>query len=52
MQIANRDAVITEQYERIAELEKELQEYREKEIAEMDKESSASVKESKKKSNA
>lgn len=36
MDVANRDAVITEQYQQIAELEKELKEYRGKEIEEMD----------------
>ena len=50
MQLATRDAVITEQYEKMAEMEKELQEYRDKEITEMDKESSA--KEDKKKPSA
>jgi len=36
MDIASRDAVITEQYQRIDELEKELEEYRKNELEEMD----------------
>lgn len=35
--LAEREAVITEQYQRIQELEKELEKYRNKEIEEMDK---------------
>ena len=37
MKIAERDALITEHHEKIVELEKELEGYREKEIKEMDK---------------
>lgn len=37
MEIANRDAVITEQYQEIEELKKSLEEYRNKELEEMDK---------------
>lgn len=35
--LAEREAVITEQYQRIQEFEKELEKYRNKEIKEMDK---------------
>jgi len=37
MQIAERDAIITEHHEKIVELEKELEGYRKKEIKDMDK---------------
>ncbi len=36
LELANRDAVITEQYQQIEELNKQLEEYRNKEIEEMD----------------
>ena len=35
--IAERDAIVTQHHEKIKELEKELEGYREKEIKEMDK---------------
>ena len=35
--IAERDAMVTQHHEKIVELEKELEGYREKEIKEMDK---------------
>ena len=37
IKIAERDAMVTQHHEKIVELEKELEGYREKEIKEMDK---------------
>lgn len=40
LKVAERDAVITEQYERIKELEKEVENLRKDQIVEMDEDSS------------